>query len=54
MSSSTNKSIADREQTKSHHRIDEERHAAARQGKAENAGDRGRKVEREVTRRAKK
>ena len=56
MSNSTRKSIADREQTKSHHRIDEERHAAAREGrgKGERADERGRKVEREVSRRAKK
>ena len=50
MSNSTNKSIADHEQTKSHHQIDEERHGTQRQ----EPDERGRKVEKEVAKRAKK
>ena len=53
MSSSTNKSIADREQTRSHHHIDEERHAQPRQGGGQ-PDQRGHRIEREVARRAKK
>ena len=59
MSSSTNKSIADHEQTRSHHRIDEERHGTfsiedeARK-RLHQPDERGRNVEREVAKRAKK
>lgn len=60
MAKSTNKSIADHEQTKSHHFLDEERHRE--KGSLEDLerrrqhlpDERGRKIEREVSRRAKK
>jgi hypothetical protein len=57
MSSSTNKSIADREQSRSHHALDEERHAtrsASGNGRNDEPDHRGRSVEKEVSRRAKK
>lgn len=58
MSSSTNKSIADREQARSHHSIDEERHGKYSiendPGKRGEPDERGRKIEREVSKRAKK
>ncbi|HEX2061215.1 MAG TPA: hypothetical protein VHK90_10775 [Thermoanaerobaculia bacterium] len=55
MSNSTNKSIADGEQTRSHHRLDEERHGQ-RTGDARShqPDERGRHIEREVAKRAKK
>jgi hypothetical protein len=53
MAKSTNKSIADHEQTKSHHAIDEERHREAKT-RGQEPDQRGRRVEREVARRAKK
>ena len=52
MSNSTNKSIADHEQTKSHHQIDEERHAS--RAPRPEPDERGRQIEKEVAKRAKK
>jgi len=59
MSNSTNKSIADHEQTRSHHIVDEQRHATSTgddetRKRLHQPDERGRKVEREVAKKAKK
>lgn len=55
MSNSTNKAIADNEQTRSHHRLDEERHGTeTRDAQTHQPDERGRRIEREVAKRAKK